>query len=57
MKYNNIDVKMDWCNTNVDGKQLDPKIQYPQMVNISDLSIFCHNESASLLVKGSQFHW
>jgi len=24
-------VKMDWCNTNVNGTQLDPKIQYPQM--------------------------
>jgi len=24
-------VKMDWCNTVVDGKQLDPKVQYPEM--------------------------
>ena len=27
------DVKMDWCNTKIDGKELDPKDQYPQMVN------------------------
>ncbi len=28
---------MDWCNTKVDGKELDPKDQYPQMVNTSYL--------------------
>ena len=28
-----IDVKMDWCNTNINGTQLDPKVQYAQMVN------------------------
>lgn len=26
------DVKMDWCNTDINGTQLDPKVQYPQMV-------------------------
>jgi alpha-galactosidase len=25
-------VKMDWCNTNINGTQLNPKVQYPQMV-------------------------
>ena len=25
------DVKMDWCNTNINGTQLDPKVQYPEM--------------------------
>lgn len=24
-------VKMDWCNTKINGTQLDPKVQYPQM--------------------------
>jgi alpha-galactosidase len=24
-------VKMDWCNTDINGTQLDPKIQYPEM--------------------------
>jgi len=24
-------VKMDWCNTKINGTQLDPRIQYPQM--------------------------
>lgn len=24
---------MDWCNTKVNGTQLDPKVQYAQMVN------------------------
>jgi alpha-galactosidase len=24
-------VKMDWCNTNINGTQLDPRIQYPEM--------------------------
>ena len=27
-----VDVKMDWCNTNINGTQLDPKVQYAQMV-------------------------
>ena len=27
------DVKMDWCNTKINGTQLDPKVQYPQMVS------------------------
>ena len=27
------DVKMDWCNTDINGTQLDPKVQYPQMVS------------------------
>ena len=40
-----IDVKMDWCNTKVDGKQLDPKDQYPQMVNISYLPAFYYYKS------------
>ena len=36
---------MDWCNTKVDGKQLDPKDQYPQMVIISScLSAWCYNK-------------
>ena len=29
-----IDVKMDWCNTKVNGTELDPKVQYAQMVSI-----------------------
>ena len=42
-----IDVKMDWCNTKVDGKQLDPKIQYPQMVKWLSLilSVCCYDEN------------
>eukprot|EP00698_Gefionella_okellyi_P014906 TRINITY_DN415_c0_g1_i1.p1 TRINITY_DN415_c0_g1~~TRINITY_DN415_c0_g1_i1.p1 ORF type:complete len:409 (-),score=80.08 TRINITY_DN415_c0_g1_i1:32-1258(-) len=24
-------VKMDWCNTKINGTQLDPRVQYPQM--------------------------
>ena len=24
---------MDWCNTDINGTQLDPKVQYPQMVS------------------------
>ena len=28
------DVKMDWCNTKINGTQLDPKEQYPQMVKL-----------------------
>ena len=28
----NIDVKMDWCHTEINGTQLDPKVQYPEMV-------------------------
>lgn len=31
-KHQPIDVKMDWCNTKVNGSELDPKDQYPQMV-------------------------
>lgn len=27
-----IDVKMDWCNTRVNGAQLDPRIVYKNMV-------------------------
>ena len=30
----NIDVKMDWCNTNINGTELEPKVQYAQMVRI-----------------------
>ena len=29
-----IDVKMDWCNTKINGTQLDPKVQYPEMVRV-----------------------
>ena len=29
---NSPDVKMDWCNTKVNGTQLDPKVQYAEMV-------------------------
>lgn len=29
-----VDVKMDWCNTEINGSQLDPKTQYPQMVRV-----------------------
>ena len=25
---------MDWCDTDVNGTQLNPKIQYPEMVRI-----------------------
>ena len=53
------DVKMDWCNTKIDGKQLDPKDQYPQMVNVSYftkhvfyVSVFHFN-----LVQSPQLHW
>ena len=27
-----IDVKMDWCNTNINGTELEPKVQYAEMV-------------------------
>jgi len=36
-------VKMDWCNTNINGTQLDPRVQYPQMtkaLNATDRPIF-----------------
>ena len=28
-----LDVKMDWCNSKVNGTQLEPRVQYPQMVS------------------------
>ena len=33
---NMIDVKMDWCNTRVNGAQLDPHIVYKNMVQTID---------------------
>ena len=35
-------VKMDWCNTDINGTKLDPKVQYPEMVRDS---IQLHNYS------------
>ena len=29
-----LDVKMDWCNTKIDGKQLDPHVIYKEMVRL-----------------------
>ena len=36
-----VDVKIDWCNSKVNGTALDPKVQYAQFVSDNDIVLAC----------------
>ena len=38
--YTCVVLKMDWCNTKINGTELDPKTQYPQMVRILTIDLY-----------------